>query len=108
MRRRRDETMARISFDNGNSYLDPTDDRDEIMEGLEGHDWDAIVTLMDDDMREETHSAFEYDEGDKLLLRFKDMGLITAEDVEYRRNAIKTFRLQRTFDNVFNVKEKEQ
>lgn len=51
---------------------------------------------------------FEYDEGDKLLLRFQDMGLITAEDVEYRRNAIKTFRLQRTFDNVFNVKEKEQ
>jgi hypothetical protein len=35
------------------------------------------------------------------------MGLITAEDVEYRRNGIKTFRLQRTFDNIFNVKEKE-
>ncbi|MBO4502699.1 MAG: hypothetical protein J5707_03470 [Candidatus Methanomethylophilus sp.] len=51
---------------------------------------------------------FEYDEGDKLLLRFQEMGLITAEDVEYRRNGIKTFRLQRTFDNVFNVKEKEQ
>ena len=51
---------------------------------------------------------FEYDEGDRLLLRFQEMGLITAEDVEYRRNAIKTFRLQRTFDNVFNVKEKDQ
>ena len=51
---------------------------------------------------------FEYDEGDRLLLRFQKMGLISAEDVEYRRNGIKTFRLQRTFDNVFNVKEKEQ
>lgn len=51
---------------------------------------------------------FEYDEGDRLLLRFQEMGLISAEDVEYRRNGIKTFRLQRTFDNVFNVKEKEQ
>ena len=50
----------------------------------------------------------EYDEGDKLLLRFQDMGLIAAEDVEYRRNGIKTFRLQRTFDNVFNIKEKDQ
>ena len=50
---------------------------------------------------------FDYDEGDRLLLQFKDMGLITAEDVEYRRNGIKTFRLQRTFDNIFNVKEKE-
>lgn len=51
---------------------------------------------------------FDYDEGDKLLLRFQDMGLITPEDVEYRRNSIKTFRLQRTFDNVFNLKEKEE
>ncbi|MCQ2084804.1 MAG: hypothetical protein MJZ21_01495 [archaeon] len=51
---------------------------------------------------------FDYDEGDRLLLQFQDMGLITAEDVEYRRNGIKTFRLQRTFDNVFNIKEKDQ
>lgn len=58
--------MARISFDNGNSYLDPTDDRDEIMEGLEEYDWDAIVTLMDDETREDAHLSFEYDEGDNL------------------------------------------
>lgn len=51
---------------------------------------------------------FDYDAGDKLLLEFEDMGLITPEDVEYRRNGIKTFRLQRTFDNIFNVKEKER
>ena len=51
---------------------------------------------------------FEYDEGDRLLLEFQDMGLITPEDVEYRRNGIKTFRLQRTFDNIFNLKEKEE
>ncbi len=49
---------------------------------------------------------FDYDQGDKLLLEFLDMGLITPEDVEHRRNSIKTFRLQRTFDNIFNVKEK--
>lgn len=51
---------------------------------------------------------FEYDEGEKLLHEFQEMGLITPEDVEYRKNGIKTFRLQRTFDNVFNVKEKDQ
>lgn len=51
---------------------------------------------------------FEYDEGEKLLHEFQEMGLITAEDVEYRKNGIKTFRLQRTFDNVFNIKEKDQ
>ncbi len=51
---------------------------------------------------------FDYDEGDRLLLRFQELGLITPEDVEYRRNSIKTFRLQRTFDNVFNLKEKEE
>lgn len=51
---------------------------------------------------------FEYDEGEALLHEFQEMGLITAEDVEYRKNGIKTFRLQRTFDNVFNVKEKDQ
>lgn len=50
---------------------------------------------------------FDYDQGDKLLIEFEDMGLITAEDVEHRRNSIKTFRLQRTFDNIFNIKEKE-
>ena len=49
---------------------------------------------------------FDYDQGDRLLLEFQDMGLITPEDVEHRRNSIKTFRLQRTFDNIFNVKEK--
>lgn len=50
---------------------------------------------------------FDYDAGDQLLLEFKDMGLITPEDIEHRRNSIKTFRLQRTFDNIFNIKEKE-
>ena len=44
---------------------------------------------------------------DAQYLQFQEMGLITAEDVEYRRNGLKTFRLQRTFDNIFNVKEKE-
>lgn len=50
---------------------------------------------------------FDYDQGDKLLQEFQNMNLISAEDVEHRRNSIKTFRLQRTFDNIFNVKEKE-
>ncbi len=50
---------------------------------------------------------FNYDQGDKLLQEFQNMNLISAEDVEHRRNSIKTFRLQRTFDNIFNVKEKE-
>lgn len=58
--------MAQISFDNGNTYYDPIEDSDEIAEGLEWHDWDAIVNLMDDETREETHLSFEYDEGDSL------------------------------------------
>ena len=58
--------MAKISFDNGNTYYDPIEDRDEIAEGLEEHDWDVVVNLMDDETREDTHLSFEYDEGDRL------------------------------------------
>ncbi len=50
---------------------------------------------------------FDYDQGDRLLQEFQNMKLISADDVEHRRNSIKTFRLQRTFDNIFNIKEKE-
>lgn len=49
---------------------------------------------------------FDYDEGDRLLERFESEGLISHEDVEYRKQGIKTFRLQRTFDSIFSLKEK--
>ena len=49
-----------------------------------------------------------YDEGDKALDRFFEMGLISEEDVEYRKQSHKIHRLQRTFDGVFSVKLKDQ
>ena len=70
--------MALISFDNGNTYLDPNEDYDEIAFAVNDKDedgltdqqrewwWEEIVNLMDDETREETHLSFEYDEGDNL------------------------------------------
>ncbi len=51
---------------------------------------------------------FDYEEGDRLLERFESEGLISREDVEYRKQGIRTFRLQRTFDSIFSLKEKEE
>ena len=50
----------------------------------------------------------DYDEGDKALDRFFEMGLISEEDVEYRKQSHKIHKLQRTFDGVFSVKLKDQ
>lgn len=51
---------------------------------------------------------FDYDEGDRVLVQYEKDGLLSPEDLEYRRNGIKTFRLQRTFDSIFSIKEKDE
>ncbi|MGI6008969.1 MAG: hypothetical protein ACOX8X_02445 [Methanomethylophilus sp.] len=51
---------------------------------------------------------YDYDNADKLLDFYGEQGLIPMEDVRFRKDAVRNFRMQRTFDNVFNVKEKEE
>ncbi|UAL07156.1 MAG: hypothetical protein KRP56_04755 [Candidatus Methanogranum gryphiswaldense] len=50
---------------------------------------------------------FDYDEGDKALDEYFDMGLISKEDLEYRKQSNKIFKLQRTFDGIYAVKIKD-
>jgi len=50
----------------------------------------------------------DYEAGDAALDKFFDMGLISKEDVEYRKQSHKVHKLQRTFDSVFTVKFKDQ
>ena len=50
----------------------------------------------------------DYEAGDAALDRFYDMGLISMEDLEYRKQSHKVHKLQRTFDSVFTVKFKDQ
>jgi len=47
-----------------------------------------------------------YDEAFALLERFFDMGLISAEDLAYRKQSLKIHRLQRSFDGVFTYSYK--
>lgn len=49
---------------------------------------------------------FEYGDGDAILDRYVEGGLITAEEAELRKESIKAFRMQRTLDGIFSVKEK--
>ena len=50
----------------------------------------------------------DYEAGDKALDRFCGMGLISEEDVEYRKRSHEIHRLQRTFDGIFSVKLKDR
>jgi len=50
----------------------------------------------------------DYDAGDAALDRFYEMGLISEEDLGYRKQSHKIHRLQRTFDSIFTVKLKDQ
>jgi hypothetical protein len=49
-----------------------------------------------------------YDEGDKALDRFFEMGLISEEDVAFRKQSHKVHKLQRTFDGIFTTKFKDE
>ncbi|MCL1811194.1 MAG: hypothetical protein FWG41_03120 [Methanomassiliicoccaceae archaeon] len=50
----------------------------------------------------------DYDAGDKALDEFFEMGLISEEDVAFRKQSHKIHKLQRTFDGIFSVKLKDQ
>ena len=50
----------------------------------------------------------DYDAGDAALDRFYEMGLISEEDLKFRKQSHKVHKLQRTFDSVFTVKLKDQ
>jgi hypothetical protein len=51
----------------------------------------------------------DYDAGDAALDRFFEMGLISEEDVRYRKQSHKIHKLQRTFDGIFSAtKVKDQ
>ena len=43
----------------------------------------------------------DYASADGILDEYVAAGLISAEEAEYRKNSIKTYRLQRTFDSIF-------
>ena len=49
---------------------------------------------------------FQYDLAFEMLEKYNSMGLLSDEDLEYRRNGIKTHRLQRTFDGVYTYRNK--
>ncbi|MDD2626381.1 MAG: hypothetical protein PHT00_01855 [Candidatus Methanomethylophilus sp.] len=51
---------------------------------------------------------YDYDEGNRILDRFLEQGLIDAEEAACRKQSIKIFRLQKTFDGIFALKEKDE
>lgn len=51
---------------------------------------------------------YDYDEGDRILDQYLADGLIDAEELAYRKQSIKIFRLQKTFDGIYALKEKDQ
>lgn len=46
----------------------------------------------------------DYDAADGILDGFVSDGLITAEEAQYRKASIKTYRLERTFEGIFSGK----
>ncbi len=49
----------------------------------------------------------EYDMADPILTRYVEMGLIDEEEKGYRLRSIKIYRMQRTFDGIFNFQSKQ-
>ncbi|MDR3206192.1 MAG: hypothetical protein LBT41_03760 [Candidatus Methanoplasma sp.] len=50
---------------------------------------------------------FDYDAGDAALEEFHRMGILSSEDLNFRKQSLRVYRLQRSFDGVFAVKLKE-
>lgn len=51
---------------------------------------------------------YDYDEGERILDQYLADGLIDAKELFYRKQSIKIFRLQKTFDGIYAIKEKDQ
>ncbi|MDR3282826.1 MAG: hypothetical protein LBS92_04355 [Candidatus Methanoplasma sp.] len=49
---------------------------------------------------------FDYDAADAALEEFHKLGILSSEDLEFRKRSLKVYRLQRSFDGVFAVKLK--
>lgn len=47
----------------------------------------------------------DYDAADGILDGFVSDGLITAEEAKYRKDSIRTYRLERTFEGIFSGKQ---
>lgn len=50
----------------------------------------------------------EFDAAEAALDDYVAKGLITAEEAAYRKNGIRTFRMQRTFDSIFSYPTEKQ
>ena len=48
----------------------------------------------------------QYDKAYEMLDKYCEMGLISEEDLAYRKNSLMTHRLQRTFDGIFTYRPK--
>ena len=57
--------MKKISINNGATFVDPRD-------AISGMDWDVIVSMMDDDTREEV-AAEGYDTEEDFLSRYLEI-----------------------------------
>ena len=49
-----------------------------------------------------------YDLGFEMLEKYNKMGILSDEDLEYRRNSLRTHRLQRIFDGVYTYRPKDE
>jgi len=47
----------------------------------------------------------DYDSAYAVLDEYLAMGLIDEEERDYRRQSLKVHRMQRSFDNIFNLKK---
>ena len=60
-------TMASISIDNGNTFMDAKDAMAEINER---NLWDNVVMMMDDDIREKVHAELAPCTDEEFLARY--------------------------------------
>ncbi len=51
---------------------------------------------------------YDYDGGDKALDEYYEMGLITKEDLEFRKKSNTIFKLQKAFDGIYAVRIKDE
>lgn len=49
---------------------------------------------------------YQYDLAFEMLDKYNRMGLLSDEDLQFRRNGIRTHRLQRSFDGVYTYRSK--
>lgn len=63
-------TMASISIDNGNTFMDAKDAMAEINER---NLWDDVVMMMDDDIREKVHAELAPCTDEEFLAKYLEL-----------------------------------